>query len=284
MAEKVSSNVTVVIPCYNDGAYIMKALQSVLTQTVLPSKIYIIDDGSRVETRDVLKKINNELVEIIYQKNQGVCSARNNGIEKATTKYILTLDADDYFENIFIEKSIHILDYNIEVGVVCCYYKEFGVGVVNKDIIKPEGRTVTDFLSKNNGVASALFRKNCWVEVGGYDTGFKKGYEDWDFWLSILSNSWRMEIIKEPLFNYRKKTTSRDTDAIAHYDEELRMKIFEKHKDIYTANLNLFMQQMLYKNNLAKNHLEKLQKGREYRLGDTLLSPLKFLKHLVSTK
>lgn len=284
MAKNVSNNVTVIIPCYNDGAYVLEALQSVLTQTILPSKIYIIDDGSNTETKEVLRNISNERVEILVIKNQGVCTARNYGINKATTKYILTLDADDSFENTFIEKSVYILDNNTEVGVVCCFYKEFGEGVVNKDIIKPQGRAVTDFLTKNNGVASALFRKECWVEVGGYDTQFENGYEDWDFWLSILKNSWKMEIIKEPLFNYRKKKSSRDTTAIALYDEELRMKIFKKHKDLYTKNLDFILQQMIYKNNIAQNQLEKLQKGREYRLGHSLLLPIKFLKHLVSTK
>ncbi len=284
MAEEVSNEVTVVIPCYNDGVYIIEALQSVFAQTILPNKIYIVDDGSNTETKGVLRKINNDRVEILYQQNQGVCTARNYGINKATTKYILTLDADDSFENTFIGKSVNILDNNTEVGVVCCFYKEFGEGVVNKDIIKPQGRTVTDFLTKNNGVASALFRKECWVEVGGYDTQFENGYEDWDFWLSILRNSWKMEIIKESLFNYRKKKSSRDTTAIALYDEELRMKIFKKHKDLYTENLDFILQQMIYKNNIAQNQLEKLQKGREYRLGHSLFLPIKFLKQLVSAK
>ncbi|WP_396597064.1 glycosyltransferase family 2 protein [Dokdonia sp. R86516] len=284
MVKNVSNNVTVIIPCYNDGAYVLEALQSIFAQTILPSKIYIVDDGSNIETKGVLRKINNDRVEILYQQNQGVCTARNYGINKATTKYILTLDADDSFENTFIEKSVYILDNITEVGVVCCFYKEFGEGVVNKDIIRPQGRTVTDFLTKNNGVASALFRKECWVEVGGYDTQFKNGYEDWDFWLSILRNSWKMEIIKEPLFNYRKKKSSRDAIAIALYDEELRMKIFKKHKDLYTENLGFILQQMIYKNNIAQDHLEKLQKGREYRLGHSLLLPIKLLKQLVRTK
>ena len=100
----------------------------------------------------------------------------------------------------------------------------------------------------------------------------------------LTAIGWKMEIIKEPLFNYRKKKSSRDTTAIALYDEELRMKIFKKHKDLYTKNLDFILQQMIYKNNIAQNQLEKLQKGREYRLGHSLLLPIKFLKHLVSTK
>ena len=50
------SNVTAIIPCYNDGQYIMKALQSLYNQTLLPDKIIIVDDGSNEVTRTVLKK------------------------------------------------------------------------------------------------------------------------------------------------------------------------------------------------------------------------------------
>ena len=281
MMESTVQAVTVVIPCYNDGAFIMDALNSILRQTVLPERIIIIDDGSGAETISVLKSIKNNIVEVVYQSNQGVCTARNNGIEKATSSYILTLDADDIFEPTFIEKAKHILDSDMKVGVVCCHYKEFGNRSKNKDIIKPKGKIIQDFLVKNNGVASALFRKKCWEEVKGYDVSFDKGYEDWDFWLSVLSQGWEMRIIQEPLFNYRKKIQSRDTMALAQFDKELKMKIFKKHKKVYEASIDVFAQQMILRNTMLVTNLNKTKEGLEFQLGKTILKPIRIIKRLL---
>lgn len=283
VTEKYYRNaVTAIIPCYNDGGNIQEALDSLVTQTVLPDKIIIIDDGSDKETLEILKNIENPLVEIIFQENCGVCVARNVGIFKAQTSYILTLDADDRFEPEFIEKAVHILFKNNAVGVVCCYYKEFGSGSVNPDVIMPKGGSARDFLVKNNGLGNALFRKQCWEEVKGYDVAFKKGYEDWDFWLSILKNNWTMEVIKEPLFWYRKKLFSRDTMAVFKYDYELRIQLFEKHRDVYLENFDTFTRQVIYKNIDTKRQLKKTKDTLDYRLGHTILNPLRRIKKLFS--
>lgn len=281
MMESAVQAVTVVIPCYNDGKFIMDALNSILRQTVLPERIIIIDDGSGAETVAVLKSIKNNIVEVIYQSNQGVCAARNKGIEKASSSYILTLDADDMFEPTFLEKAKQILDNDLKVGVVGCHYKEFGNSAKSKDLIKPTGKIAQDFLVKNNGVASALFRKKCWEEVGGYDECFKNGYEDWDFWLSVLSKEWQMRIIQEPLFNYRKKINSRDTMALAQFDKDLKMKIFEKHKKVYKASIDVFAKQMIFRNTMLVTNLNKTKEGLDFQLGKTILKPLRAIKRLL---
>lgn len=281
MMDSTIQAVTVVIPCYNDGTFIMDALNSILRQTLLPERIIIIDDGSRSETLAVLKSIENNIVEVVYQTNQGVCTARNNGIGKATSSYILTLDADDIFEPTFLEKAKHILDSDIKVGVVCCYYKEFGKYKVSENIIKPQGKTVEDFLIKNNGVGNALFRRKCWEDVNGYDVSFDKGYEDWDFWLSVLSKGWQMRIIQEPLFNYRKKINSRDTTALAQFDKDLKMKIFQKHRRVYEASIDVFAQQMILRNTMLVTNLNKTKEGLEFQLGKTILKPIRIIKRLL---
>ena len=103
-------DVTVIIPCFNDGKYVLEALNSIFNQTLQAVKIIIVDDGSNVETQKILKTIYNPNVQIIHQENKGVSNARNTGINLATTDYILTLDADDYFEPSFIEKSVKVLN------------------------------------------------------------------------------------------------------------------------------------------------------------------------------
>ncbi|GAK93159.1 glycosyltransferase [Nonlabens ulvanivorans] len=282
MQTAINSNTTVVIPCYNDGPYINQAVNSVLKQSLLPEKIIIIDDGSQEDTLDVLRKIESPLVEIDYQENSGVCSARNRAIEMAATDYILTLDADDYFEPTFLEKAHAIISTQEDIAAVCCYYQRFNKSKLVGEVVKPLGGSVENFLVQNNGLGNALFRKSCWEEVNGYDMSFDKGYEDWDFWISMLKNGWKMYVIPELLFKYRIKETSRDQSASSQHDQELKLKIYNKHEDLYVKHANQVYAQLVFKNNLLKNKITKTQNSIDHKIGASLLKPLRFVKSLFS--
>ena len=112
------NQVTVIIPCYNDGAYIQQAVNSIRCQTFTDYKICIVDDGSNQATKAVLSELSHDSLSIHYQENQGVSHARNYAISLAASDYILTLDADDYFEPTFLEKAVNILKSHKNVGVV----------------------------------------------------------------------------------------------------------------------------------------------------------------------
>lgn len=272
------SNVTVIIPCYNDGKYILKAIESILNQTLKADKIIIVDDGSNTETKEILGKINNEIIEILFQENGGVSNARNVAISLAKTPYILTLDADDFFENSFIKKSVLILDSNPNIGVVGSNFKTFNELNNDSNIVKPLGGKIDDFLTKNNGIASCLFRKVCWEQVTGYDKNMINGYEDWEFWISILSNNWEMHIIDEVLFNYRIKKASRDKTAIDNFDYDLREYIFNKHKHVFLNRSEWVYKRLLKENSRLRRINRNLENSLNYRIGSKLLRVLNLLK------
>jgi glycosyltransferase involved in cell wall biosynthesis len=89
---------SVVIPVFNKESSIARALDSVLSQALLPEEVIVINDGS---TDDTFKVINNylhknkKIIKVVDQNNQGVSIARNNGISIAKNNYIALLDADD---------------------------------------------------------------------------------------------------------------------------------------------------------------------------------------------
>ncbi len=278
----MKSNVTVIIPCYNDEAYIKEAIASVLEQTLLPERVIIVDDGSNASTKAVLKTLNSPLIHIEHQDNKGVCTARNRGIDLAETDYILNLDADDILENGYIEKAKAVLDTDATVGVVASYYNCFNEKGVDPNTIKPLGGGVVNFLVKNNGVSCAMFRKKCWLQVGGFDVNFDKGYEDWDFWISVLSKQWEMSILKMPLFKYRIKTTSRDQDALKHHDFELRKQLFSKHKALYQQYFDTAFLELVWTNGMLKTKIGKLEQSVNYKLGALLLKPIRYIKHKLS--
>ena len=271
------SNVKVIIPCYNDGQYILQALQSIYNQTVLPEKIIIVDDGSGIETKEILATIQHSLVRIVYQENQGVSVARNNAIALSKTDFIVNLDADDYYEATFIEKARAILKMQPTVGVISSYCRTFNdKGTI--EIVKPIGGTITDFIVINSGRASAMFRKSCWIQVGGYDEQMLEGYEDWEFWIAITKNGWSMRILHEVLSHYRVKSESRDRTAIREYDFELRQYIMNKHQEVFLAHFDFFTSELVRQNSLLRTTIKNMKESKEWLLGESILAPLRYFK------
>ena len=86
--------ITVIIPCYNSGKTLQRAVDSVLNQTFEKIELIIINDGSNdTKTIKILKTIKDAI--IINQKNSGLASARNRGFRESKGNYLVFLDADD---------------------------------------------------------------------------------------------------------------------------------------------------------------------------------------------
>ncbi len=275
-----SSNVTVIIPCYNDGQYIMEALQSLYKQTLLPEKIIIVDDGSNIDTKKIVRTINHSLVQVIHQENKGVSAARNLAISITETDYIANLDADDFYEPTFIEKAVRELNQNKEIKAVSSYCRIFQK-TKTVEIVKPLGGKLKDFIVINNSRASAVFRKNSWESVGGFDEAMREGYEDWEFWIAILKKGGEIHILQEVLSHYRIKAVSRDQNALQKHDFELRQYIYLKHKEVYHEHLDFYIGELLRQNSLLRNSVHKVKKSIDYSLGRFILKPFRSLKKIM---
>ncbi|MEX8546204.1 MAG: glycosyltransferase family 2 protein [Mucilaginibacter sp.] len=108
--------VSVIIPCYNQGIYLEKAIESILSQSYRNFEIIVVDDGSTDQTKEVAQKY--PLVKYVYQSNQGVSAARNIGIKNSTGELVVFLDADDWLlpDALFI--NINYLIQNPEAAFV----------------------------------------------------------------------------------------------------------------------------------------------------------------------
>ncbi len=103
--KKILPDISVIIPCYNSSLTICNALKSLENQKYQNFEVIIIDDGSIDDTQNIIKEYaGNSKLKIRYfkQKNGGVSSARNFGIQMAIGKYLAFLDADDYYRDNFL--------------------------------------------------------------------------------------------------------------------------------------------------------------------------------------
>lgn len=222
--------ISVVIPCYNHGQYINEAIQSVEEYKKKDYEIIIINDGSTDDfTNKRLKELKNEGYNVIFQENQGLSKTRNNAIRLARGKYILPLDADNKIKSDLISKAIKILDVNPSIAIIYSDRQLFG----NSKGIANAGKFRLPVLLDGNYIdACAVYRKNVWEEVGGYDENLPMpaAWEDWDFWLSAAEKGFRFFYIPEPLFYYRVLEGSMNRMIMKSSNgNHLREYIYKKH-------------------------------------------------------
>jgi glycosyltransferase involved in cell wall biosynthesis len=197
---------SVVIPCYNQGEYLLDAISSVEQYQEPVYEIIIVNDGSTdPATQEIFKDLQEKGYHIINQNNLGLSQARNNGIKVAKGKYILTLDADNKIRSNYISKGIEILDEHPSIGVVYGRLEWFGEESGICEILDFD---IDKLLLANYIDACAVFRKQLWQDCGGYDPEMLLGYEDWDFWLSAVSKGWKFYHIPEVTFDYRVRSGS----------------------------------------------------------------------------
>ncbi|MBN2568708.1 MAG: glycosyltransferase family 2 protein [Deltaproteobacteria bacterium] len=223
--------VSVIIPCFNQGLYLDEAVDSVLAQTFQDFEILVVDDGSTdAETVKILKDYARSKTRVIHTNNQGLAAARNNGVREAQGTYILPLDADDKIGEGYLEDAVHILAQYPEIGIVYCEASYFGVQEGRWDL--PE-YSLDKIMNHNVIFCTALFRKADWAAVGGYNVNMVYGWEDWDFWLSLIHRGLKVYRIPKIYFYYRLRE-----DSMVHtMDEEqrffMRLHAYLNHQDLY---------------------------------------------------
>lgn len=233
--------VSAIIPCFNAEDTIERAVLSCLDQTHKLFEIIIVNDGSTDRSKNVLNKLQTRypIVNIINQKNEGVCNARNKGVEIASGEYILMLDADDYFEPTFVEKALKVFLQSTKHAAVMSGFRRIINGRYSKAYFFKE-IDLKHCLYNNGMMACVLFKKKALENVGMYDANLKYAHEDWDLNIRLLKAGYTFGILNEPLFNYTQKEHSRSSLSVEK-DIQMRSIIYKKYeKDFQQNGLYLF--------------------------------------------
>ena len=197
-------NISVVIPTYNRIELLKRSIDSVINQTIKPSEIIIVDDGSNDGTEAMVKNKYDSL-KLITQKNKGASAARNSGIKASSGEWICFLDSDDEWKNDKLEKQITAATNNSDYK----FFHSNEIWIKNGKRInqkKKHKKYGGDIFKKcldmcRISPSSVLIEKNIFEEIGFFNEDLVV-CEDYELWLRIC-DKYEVFFIDEPLiFKY----------------------------------------------------------------------------------
>jgi glycosyltransferase involved in cell wall biosynthesis len=212
--------VSVIVPTYNHGSFIGKAVQSALQQTYDHLEVIVIDNYSNDNTSEVLARINDPRVKVFKlrkNKNQGaIAASRNYGVKQSSGEVLAFLDADDSW----LPQKLAVQLPHLRDNVACVSADFIPTGDV-KYCIKLfsfiTGEEYRDFsyadLVLHNPLvtSSIILKRERFEKVGGFDESREFfAIEDWELWLRMASEL-PARHLRQPLIYYRV-TVNKDRD------------------------------------------------------------------------
>lgn len=217
--EYIKEMVSIIIPVYQAEKYLTNCVESILNQTYKNFEIILVDDGSDDGSETICDNYSRKYNHIfsIHQRNKGVSSARNLGLDHARGEYILFVDSDDYIEDNYLENAFTAFRMN-NIDMYLCGYQD-----VRKDGRIKEKKyypLVNDSIWKCNRMGNIMMKlfRSCILHAIGtkiyrraiiekYRVRFKEKwqyYEDIYFCLSYLAHCDRIYIEKKIMYYYRR--------------------------------------------------------------------------------
>jgi glycosyltransferase involved in cell wall biosynthesis len=187
--------VSVIVPAYNAGATIGRALESIAAQTLPPAEVIVVDDGSTDATAERARAMQAVLAPVrlvvVSQENAGAGAARNRAVREASQDYLAFLDADDEWLPGKLERSMQVLEDGDYLLVAHDYLDTTGGRDVHVDCLRRfnEGRDpyVTLYLKGYIPSISVVTRRDAVLAAGGFDETLRNA-QDFDLWLKLLAD------------------------------------------------------------------------------------------------
>lgn len=264
---------SVIIPLYNKESYIEKTLNCVLNQSFSDFEVIIVDDGSTDGSVSIVKQINDGRIRLFHQENQGVSVARNKGMELSESDYFCFLDADDEWENDFLETFYKTITKFSEYKVFSAAIK---IETDNKVIparyaLKNhiEGNYYIENFFQASTLSSilwtscAVFHKSVFHKSGIFDISIRSG-QDMDLWIRIGVN-YKIVFIRKILAKYVFDSNSLSRNVAYKKNTKIRYDKFrnleKQHREIKKfLDLNRYSEIITSKlvgNNSIANELKK---------------------------
>ncbi|HUN44740.1 MAG TPA: glycosyltransferase [Acetobacteraceae bacterium] len=236
--------ISVIIPCFNYGRFVVDAIESVLAQTFQAFEIIVVEGGSTDGfTRDVVVNLQFPKTRILVRPRP--CRAgdnRNFGIQHARGKYICCLDADDLLQPTYLEKAVFLLE-TFGYDIVSTSIHEFGARDGRYNVLPRP--VLSDMLRGNHVTTCAVFRRALWQDAGGFQDSDVETqghiHEDWRFWTRLAALGARIiNITGEALFCYRihPSPSQSSQSGVLPMPEQARL-IRELNQDLVTRQAEI---------------------------------------------
>ena len=232
----MSDLVSVIIPNYNYGRYLIKAIQSVLDQDYPSIEIIVVDDGSTDDSISILRQFNNK-IKIIETQNFGAPTARNFGVLASTGTHLAYLDADDYWLPNKISSQMARMAESGDHLVYCL------IKIINEEneiLSITDERYEGDFVSRyiNNPTSTpfppsaVLMTKALAARVGIWDTTLKSPAEDFDYFRRCAEYT-RFSVVTKALAVHLEHPGSLTTMSLKKYFIDNRLALVKLFVDKY---------------------------------------------------
>jgi GT2 family glycosyltransferase len=198
--------VSIILPTHNRAAFLRQAVDSVLAQTFPGWELIIIDDGSTDETRQYLRCLADDRVQVIESDHCGLpARLRNVGVRRAKGRYIAFLDSDDVWAKTKLEVQLADLERKPAARWSYTYYdriddhgdprpvpKGFKLGACEGWIFE---QLVT--LAAKVTMPTVVVERTLLDEAGGFDETLRFS-EDYELWLRLARRS-PVSVVTRPL-------------------------------------------------------------------------------------
>ena len=187
--------VSVIVPAFNAGRHLGRALESALNQTVPVLEVVVVDDGSTDDTVAVAAR-HGPNVKIVSKPNGGPASARNLGARHANGEWLAMLDADDWWYPRKNELQLRHSN-DPDIGLSHCRLDHRPWHPPNE--LTFEGLWERNWISNS----SALIRKTVFDDLGGFTEDKDLiSVEDYNLWLRVAAAGWRVVAAPHVLVHY----------------------------------------------------------------------------------
>lgn len=204
--------ITVTIPVYNTSAYIRQCLDSLVAQTFKDIEFVLVDDGSTDGSGAICDEYaeNDPRFRVFHQKNGGLASARQTGLDNSRGEYVIVCDSDDWVEPTMYEKMFQKAEETGADMVLCGYFAEYDDkrSVRKQTIFEEIDGLVDNFDLVRRGANSSwvkLIRKSLFTSMGAkYEPGINLS-EDSLIHYKLMKGKPKVVQIRDNFYHYRRQ-------------------------------------------------------------------------------
>ena len=292
---------SIILPTYNRAELFLKrAIDSVVRQSYKDWELIIVDNNSTDNTKDLVGSYSDNNIRLYSIQNEGnIAKSRNLGISKAKGEFIAFLDSDDFWHRDKLKISLDYLKKYKLNGLCHSEYWLYETGETEIRHYGSTGFSYNNLLKNGNNLSlsAVIVHSDILKDVKGFSEDIDYiTAEDYDLWLKLAKNNYKIKFIKDVMGTFRIHQYSESSDV----DKNIKaicsvIKNHCKDNDVYKNKINIYISnayiiagKIFQLNNLKNKSLRYYIKSirlnpiqlKPYYMLFSLLFPIKILKKI----